>query len=281
MDMRRFGRAVLNRLRARVSPARPPQESLASSRYYRGPYHSVSLARRHPHHPAPLLFEIPSGVYAVPADAETDLISRTISQGAVFDEEIVSTAQHFLKAGDTIFDVGANFGQMTVLFARAVGAAGKVVAFEADDYIADLLRVNVELNGLTNVDVVEGGVWNQNGLTLRYPQPDLQVYGTYGSYGIDPSATEGRIVKSLTIDSLKYPLPVSFLKVDIQGSDLFGLQGAIETIRRNRMPILFEYEPLLQLQFGTTLDDYLAFVEQIKYRVERVINGINYLIVSQ
>ena len=99
--------------------------------------------------------------------------------------------------------------------------------------------------------------------------------------GIDPLAREGRMVRSLTIDSLEYPLPVSFLKVDIQGSDLFGLQGAIDTIRRNRMPILFEYEPLLQDQFRTTLDDYLAFVEQIDYRVERVINGINYLILPR
>ena len=47
------------------------------------------------------------------------------------------------------------------------------------------------------------------------------------------------------------------------------------------MPILFEYEPLLQDQFRTSLDDYLAFVEQIDYRVERVINGINYLILPK
>ena len=227
------------------------------------------------------MFNIPSGMYVVPGDAEADLISRTIAQGAIFEEEIVSTAQEFLKAGDTVFDVGANLGQMTVLLARAVGPAGKVVAFEADDYIADLLRLNVELNALTNVEIVEGGVWNQSGLPLRYPKPDLQRFGTYGSYGIDPLASEGRIVRSLTIDSLEYPSPVSFLKVDIQGSDLFGLQGAVDTIRRDRMPILFEYEPLLQDQFRTSLDDYLAFVEQIDYRVERVINGINYLILPK
>jgi FkbM family methyltransferase len=227
------------------------------------------------------MFNIPSGTYVVPGDAEADLISRAIAQGTIFEEEIVSAAQDFLKPGDTVFDVGANLGQMTVLFARAVGAAGKVVAFEADDYIADLLRLNVELNSLTNVEVVEGGVWNQPGLPLRYPKPDLQRFGTYGSYGIDPMASEGRIVRSLTIDSLEYPSPVSFLKVDIQGSDLFGLQGAVDTIRRNRMPILFEYEPLLQDQFRTSLDDYLAFVEQIDYRVERVINSINYLILPK
>ena len=224
------------------------------------------------------MFNIPSGTYVAPGDAEADLISRAIAQGAIFEEEIVSTAQDFLKAGDTVFDVGANLGQMTVLFARAVGVAGKVVAFEADDYIADLLRLNVELNSLTNVEVVEGGVWNQPGCRCGILNPTSSVLALMALMGIDPLASEGRIVRSLTIDSLEYPSPISFLKVDIQGSDLFGLQGAVDTIRRNRMPILFEYEPLLQDQFRTSLDDYLAFVEQIHYRVERVINGINYLI---
>ena len=135
-----------------------------------------------PHHPHDH-FNIPSGTYVVPGDAEADLISRAIAQGAIFEEEIVSTAQAFLKTGDTVFDIAVeNLGQMTVLFARAVGPAGKVVAFEADDYIADLLRLNVQLNSLTNVEVVEGGVWNQPGLPLRYPKPDLQRFGTYGSY---------------------------------------------------------------------------------------------------
>jgi FkbM family methyltransferase len=281
MDLRRLGRTLLSGLRARLSGGQVSRESLTSSPYYRGRYESVTLARRHPHHPAPLVFDIPSGVFAVPADAEGDLIVRTIAQGAVFEQEIVTTAQGYLRAGETILDVGANLGQMTVLFARAVGPAGTVVAFEADDYIADLLRLNVELNGLANVDVVEAGVWNRSELPLRYPQPDLRRFGTYGSYGIDPSATQGRIVKSVTIDSLQYRSPVSFLKVDIQGSDLFGLQGAVETIRTNQMPILFEYEPLLQDQFGTSLGDYMAFVEQIGYRVAKVINGINYLILPR
>jgi hypothetical protein len=47
------------------------------------------------------------------------------------------------------------------------------------------------------------------------------------------------------------------------------------------MPILFEYEPLLQEQFGTTLADYMHFVERIGYRIERVINGITYLILPR
>lgn len=266
--------------RARLPRGPFPQASLASSPHFRGRYSSQTLEHKHPQHPAPLIFDTPCGVFLTPADAESDLIVRTIAQGIVFEPEIVAAALAYARPGDTILDVGANLGQMTLLFAKAV-PSGHVVAFEADSYIADLLRLNVELNRLTNVAVIEGAVWNESGINLRYPEPDLKRFGTYGSYGIEPAATTGRLVQSITIDSLDYPSPVTFMKVDIQGSDLYGLYGAIETIRRHSMPILFEYEPLLQEQFGTTLADYMHFVERIGYRIERVINGINYLILPR
>jgi FkbM family methyltransferase len=280
MNSWRHWQALFRKFRARLRRRPVPQASLASSPHFRGRYSSQSLEQKHPKHPAPLVFDTPSGVFLTPADAESDLIVRTIAQGIVFEPEIVAAALAYARPGDTILDVGANLGQMTVLFAKAV-PSGHVVAFEADSYIADLLRLNVELNRLTNVAVIEGAVWNESGINLRYPEPDLERFGTYGAYGIEPAATTGRLVQSITIDSLDYPSPVSFMKVDIQGSDLYGLYGAIETIRRHNMPILFEYEPLLQEQFGTTLADYMHFVERIGYRIERVINGINYLILPR
>src|SRR5262249_7276799 len=54
--------------------------------------------------------------------------------------------------GATIFDVGANKGQMALLFAALVGAAGRVVALEpAPPEFVSLVR-NIQLNGLRNVE---------------------------------------------------------------------------------------------------------------------------------
>jgi FkbM family methyltransferase len=59
---------------------------------------------------------------------------------------------------------GANLRQMTVLFAKAV-PSGHVVDFEADRYIAHLLRLNVEFNRLTSVAVIEGAVGTRSAST--------------------------------------------------------------------------------------------------------------------
>jgi hypothetical protein len=115
---------------------------------------------------------------------------------------------------------------------------------------------------------------------MFYPVPDFQRFGSYGSYGLDPNAKDGRSVDTITIDSLNIQDHISFIKVDVQGSDLFALQGSTETIRRHQMPIIFEYEAQFQEEFHTSLDDYLKFIKAINYKIERVV-GINYLIVPR
>jgi hypothetical protein len=71
------------------------------------------------------------------------------------------------------------------------------------------------------------------------------------------------------------------MKVDVQGSDLFVLEGAIETIKRHKMPILFEYEEQFNEQFNTKWKNYSDFIESVSYRTEKTIYNINYLIVPK
>jgi len=144
-----------------------------------------------------------------------------------------------------VLDVGANFGQMSVLFSNLAGDDGTVHSFEADDFVYDIFKRNIDANDKVGRIIPHfGAVHNADNETLIFPVQDFQEFGTYGSYGIDYNAAEGRKVQSLTIDSLNIAGPISFMKIDIQGGDLQGMQGAVKTIHRNRMPILFEDEAL-------------------------------------
>jgi hypothetical protein len=71
------------------------------------------------------------------------------------------------------------------------------------------------------------------------------------------------------------------MKIDIQGYDLLAMKGAVETIKRNRMPIIFEFEHLFQDELGINFQEYIDFVLSIGYRFERVIDGQNYLIIPK
>lgn len=223
------------------------------------------------------LYETANGRWWLPTHVQSDVIFQAMSQGKIFEPEIINIAKKYIRSGSTVLDIGSNFGQMAVIFSRAVGKKGIVHAFEADPFVCSILRMNIKENRCNNIIVHEGAVWHETGKTLFYPDPDFKRFGSYGSYGIDPKATKGRTVQSFTIDSLQIKTPISFMKIDIQGSDLFGMKGAVKTIKKHCMPIIFEFEEQFQNEFGTTLNNYNDFITEINYKIDSIF-GINYLI---
>jgi FkbM family methyltransferase len=227
-------------------------------------------------------FQTATGNYYLPTDAHGDVVSNAIKAGKIFEPEVVSLALRYIKPSSVVLDVGANFGQMTVLFARQVGAEGRVYSFDADDFVFDVLKRNIAANGLEQrVEPIFGAVHNVEGQTLYFPVQDFKRWSSYGSYGIDYNAAEGRAVKTLTIDGLNIERPISFMKIDIQGGDLQAMQGAVNTIARHKMPIIFEYEYHFEDEYKLSFQEYVDFVQRIGYRFEKVVSGHNFLIVPR
>ncbi|OQW92753.1 MAG: hypothetical protein BWK78_00705 [Thiotrichaceae bacterium IS1] len=225
------------------------------------------------------LFQVPLGHYFLP----TDVIYQDTKERKIFDAKVVEVAKHYIKEDTTIIDVGVgtSFGQMTLLFSQFVGNRGHVYAFEADDFQYSLLQKNIAVNHRHNITPLCRAVYDQEGKVLFYPPPDFKRFDSYGSYGVAPSANSGKMVQTITIDSLNIQTPISFMKVDTQGCDLFVLRGAIGTIKRHQMPILFEFEEQFQAEFKTSWDDYVQFIDSIDYQIEKTIDKINYLIVPK
>lgn len=223
------------------------------------------------------LYKTVTGNYYLPEDAHQDDIANSIKNNLIFDVEIYEIAKKYIKPGSIALDVGSNFGQMAILMSRLVGEKGIVHAFDADDFVFQILEKNIKEN-CTNIIPHFGAVHNKSGETLFFPVQDFERFGTYGSYGIDYVNNKGRPVKTITVDEIQYDLPVSFMKIDIQGGDLLALKGAVKTIEKHKMPIIFEYEYLFEQELHLNFQEYIDFVNSINYRFVRVINGQNYLI---
>lgn len=226
------------------------------------------------------LFHTATGNYHLPIDAKSDQIVNTIISNGIFEKEVIEVAGRYVKENTTVLDLGANFGQMSILFSNMVGSGGKVYSFDADDFVFEILKKNILENKKESIiKPIFGAVHNRVGDVLHFPVQDFEEYGSYGSYGIDYQGKQGREVKTLTIDSLEIESPISFMKIDIQGGDLQAMQGAVKTIERNKMPILFEYEYHFEDKFKLSFQEYVDFVRSINYRFEKVMSGHNYLIV--
>lgn len=234
-------------------------------------------------HYKPLRFyQTKLGNYYLPNDTSRDVIARNMKRGKIFEQFIVDVARRYITKGSVVLDVGSNFGQMSLIFSQLVGEEGQVFSFEADDYIFYVLEKNINANKCYNIKLFNKAVYNKTGAAMYYPVPDFKElnYG-YGSYGLDPNATSGRTIETIAIDDLEIDREISFMKVDIQGSDLFAMEGAIQMIKKYKMPIIFEFEQQYQKNFNTSFQDYLDFIDSINYKVEEVIHTHNYLIVPK
>ncbi len=227
-------------------------------------------------------YETETGNYYLPTDATQDIIANTIIANKIFEQDVVDLATKHIKKGTCVLDVGSNFGQMSILFSNLVGEEGIIHSFEADDWVFEIFEKNIKANNKEGKIIPHfGAVHNIDGETLYFPIQDFDRFGTYGSYGIDYNVKQGREVKSITIDSLDIKETISFMKVDIQGGDLQALQGAVKTINKNRMPILFEYEYHFEEEYNLCFQDYVDFVQSIDYKFYKNINGHNYLIIPR
>lgn len=226
-------------------------------------------------HPTPI------ANYYLPKNSKADIIAAHMKRGVFFEPEVIETAKQFIKKGTGVLDIGANFGQMSLAFSELAGAEGIVYSFEAQKSVFNVLQKNIDANHRKNIKAHYNAVYSEDNLELVFPDPDFSEIHTFGSFGLNPSVTNsgGQKVTSITVDSLRIETPISFMKIDIQGADLFALRGAKQTILKHKMPILFEFEQEFQEQFGTSFKEYVDFVDEIGYKFERTVLGINYLIV--
>lgn len=244
------------------------------------------------------LFKTIHGNYWLPLNTEKDIVCQQIKSGKIFDYKIVDELKkiYLLKRNPcaVMLDVGANFGQMSVQFAGfrrlLTGASWGghtyndhpiVYSFEAEPFVAKVLRINIEANNLTHeIRILDKAVWWNTVESISFPEPDFASMDSWGSYGLDPNRRNCRTVQTITVDSLNLEHPIAFMKIDIQGSDLAALKGARETIKKHRMPIIFEYEEMFATRFDYSFQDYIDYVESINYKFHRVIEN-NFLIVSR
>jgi FkbM family methyltransferase len=150
-----------------------------------------------------------------------------------------------LRPGAVYFDIGANVGFFTLVGASVVGETGSVVAFEPFPANAELLRRNVERNGLRNVHVVEAAVAGHDGVGTLDPGGDDQA-GSLSDDGEIP-------VQVVTVDDQvrRGTPPPNVMKIDVEGAEMETLKGAAATLARHRPTIVCEIHAV-----GPRLDEH-------------------------
>ncbi len=142
-----------------------------------------------------------------------------------------------------VIDIGANTGLFALLAAKA-NPQCQVLAFEPVPFIFDMLRKNIDLNQLTNIDAVPAAVSDCTG------QSTFFVTHTKVGIPMDSSACAGfranveevRVAITTLDDHLRgRPFAkVDIVKIDAEATEANVIRGAAETLRRHRPYVICE-----------------------------------------
>src|SRR6266545_982102 len=152
-----------------------------------------------------------------------------------------------VKEGDYVLDLGAYVGWYTRVLAKAVGPDGRVHSFEPIPDTFRLLTFCVRRLRLQNVTLFNCAASRVNGRAVmtipHYPTGGENFHQASLLTHAERAAPLRQFsVELRTVDSvLPAPLrPITFIKCDVEGHEAEALEGAAQTIERDRPALCVE-----------------------------------------
>jgi FkbM family methyltransferase len=197
---------------------------------------------------------------------EVDL-SKPAERAIPFDAYEPMVTQKFLaiiKEGDVIFTVGAWIGYYVLLAAEK---AKHVVAIEPDEKNCQRIRRNVELNGFSNVRVLNIAAGDKSSYARLLHGPGSSMHKVY-----EVNCNQvGKTIKTEPLDDIISNLrirEINIMIMDIEGYEYFALKGLENALRSHTVKnVICEIHPSILLEHGISKNDVLDLFHKYGYTV--------------
>lgn len=183
-----------------------------------------------------------------------------------FKDEGLEGLFEMANKGDTVVDVGTNFGFTMSKLALKVGDTGKVYGFEPDKINFQICIETIALNSLTNLVVENVGLGSRKGNFVL-------VEETLSNRGRNRIATTASGLKSSIINvntlddwSINNKVgQVDLIKIDVEGYELNVLQGGRNVLMQFRPKLFIELDDENLRAQGQSAAELIKFLEELNY----------------
>ena len=189
---------------------------------------------------------------------------------------------NYLHEGMTVFDVGANIGEISLLFSRFIGEHGQIHSFEASHSTFKKLQTICQLANRSQI------ILNNKALTDTEGIVKLHVYDETHSawnslanrpleqYGINVKPMCIEEVEAVTIDlycEKNGITQIDLLKIDVEGAEYQVLLGARRMLESKSIGCcVFEFGATT-FDMGNEPNEIENYLNQSGYKIRNVIKG--------
>lgn len=186
----------------------------------------------------PALHSVPCQIRGVPKPVYLDIRDKAcvllfLNGYGSGSRGVRALLPRLLRSGDSFFDVGANYGLVSMVAAEAVGPEGKVVAAEALPWVA--ANPSRTFADYPNVEVLPVAISETNG-TVAFFQTEGSVLSGLSKEKIGGHKLE--VASRRLSDVVREEGPPTVLKVDVEGSEVQVFNSAADTLSGQDCPII-------------------------------------------
>lgn len=176
-----------------------------------------------------------------------------------WEQWITNLFRGLMRPGMTVIDIGANLGYYSILAADIVGPTGRLVAFEANPSLAELLHSNLAVNGFLDRSTIEHkAVLSSSGM-VRFGVYERYLGGSSIYASEEVAARHQDKVKMIDVPAIAlddYFRPgekVDLVKIDAEGAEPSILQGARRVLTENQdIQVIMEFAPsIFEQSYGS------------------------------
>jgi FkbM family methyltransferase len=143
-----------------------------------------------------------------------------------------------IQKNDIVIDIGANIGTFSLAVASLVGETGKVFAFEAHSKTFSYFLKNIKANSYKNITAYNLALGEKEGELHFSSDSNDDVNHVIKSGGLKvPVTTLDRIPEIVKEKRIQV------IKLDVEGYEIFVLEGAKETLTKTKYVYFEVYEP--------------------------------------
>ncbi len=208
------------------------------------------------------------GPFRVFVDPRDRVIAKKLILYGGYEQREIDLLCSLVQPGDCVLDIGANIGLYSLALSRAVGPAGRVIAFEPDPDNAALLHRNLDVNGCANVTVIEDALGDEAKDVKLYESDDNR--GALSTSDVLGVGEEHAIrVRMRRGDAVLAELGVQprLGKIDVEGAEplvIAGLGALLPPV------LMFEFVPHLLRAAGRDPADFLQRLRSAGYSLAAV-----------
>lgn len=213
-------------------------------------------------------------------NVNSDIYKRLFINGFYEPLTVEKIKNHIDTSKDAI-DVGANIGFYSVFLAKYLSDKSKVLCIEPTDEAFELLKKNLEVNGVENKALLFKGVCSNDTVDKKINYiPFKEEYSSVGDI-VHPSV-KGQLVKSLTVNSNTidqlvemHNLKPGFIKIDVEGGEGQVIDGAKLTLKEFRPVIISELCDSFLKVNGSSAREVVQQLESKGYQVLDMLSAKN------